>query len=60
MINIEMVKDISRNDPCWCGSGRKYKKCHLDRDKQKPLSISEVGDISRKLYDKSYASPHRN
>jgi preprotein translocase subunit SecA len=17
-----------RNDPCWCGSGRKYKKCH--------------------------------
>ena len=20
---------INRNDPCWCGSGRKYKKCHL-------------------------------
>lgn len=19
---------IERNDPCWCGSGRKYKKCH--------------------------------
>ena len=18
-----------RNDPCWCGSGRKYKNCHL-------------------------------
>lgn len=18
-----------RNDPCWCGSGKKYKKCHL-------------------------------
>ena len=17
-----------RNDPCWCGSGRKYKRCH--------------------------------
>jgi uncharacterized protein YecA (UPF0149 family) len=17
-----------RNDPCWCGSGKKYKKCH--------------------------------
>src|SRR5215475_16094288 len=25
---------IERNDPCWCGSGNKYKKCHLDRDKQ--------------------------
>jgi preprotein translocase subunit SecA len=26
------VKDerekIGRNDPCWCGSGKKYKKCH--------------------------------
>ncbi len=21
-----------RNDPCWCGSGRKYKKCHLRED----------------------------
>ena len=19
-----------RNDPCWCGSGKKYKSCHLD------------------------------
>ena len=21
-------KDIGRNDPCWCGSGKKYKRCH--------------------------------
>lgn len=21
-------EDTSRNDPCWCGSGTKYKKCH--------------------------------
>jgi preprotein translocase subunit SecA len=19
---------LSRNDPCWCGSGKKWKKCH--------------------------------
>ena len=19
---------LGRNDPCWCGSGRKFKKCH--------------------------------
>ena len=19
---------IGRNDPCWCGSGKKFKKCH--------------------------------
>jgi len=22
------VKKLGRNDPCWCGSGKKYKKCH--------------------------------
>jgi preprotein translocase subunit SecA len=21
-------KDVGRNDPCWCGSGKKYKRCH--------------------------------
>ena len=25
---------IDRNSPCWCGSGRKYKKCHYDFDKK--------------------------
>lgn len=19
---------LGRNEPCWCGSGKKYKKCH--------------------------------
>jgi preprotein translocase subunit SecA len=19
---------LGRNDPCWCGSGKKYKRCH--------------------------------
>jgi sulfur transfer complex TusBCD TusB component (DsrH family) len=23
-----------RNEPCWCGSTRKYKKCHLDDDQR--------------------------
>ena len=27
------VKKPGRNDPCWCGSGKKYKKCHLDVDR---------------------------
>jgi hypothetical protein len=24
--------DIGRNDPCHCGSGKKYKKCHEEAD----------------------------
>jgi preprotein translocase subunit SecA len=23
---------LGRNDPCWCGSGKKYKSCHLRSD----------------------------
>ncbi len=25
-------KAPGRNDPCHCGSGKKYKQCHLDQD----------------------------
>ena len=32
-----MRRKLGRNDPCWCGSGLKYKKCHMDREKQDPL-----------------------
>jgi tetratricopeptide (TPR) repeat protein len=30
-----------RNDPCWCGSGKKYKKCHLASDEQSDPSEAE-------------------
>ncbi len=23
---------LGRNDPCWCGSGKKYKHCHMQQD----------------------------
>jgi hypothetical protein len=25
--------NLGRNDPCWCGSGKKYKKCHWGKDR---------------------------
>jgi len=32
----EMFKPkIGRNSPCPCGSGKKYKKCCLDKEKTK-------------------------
>jgi preprotein translocase subunit SecA len=27
--------DVGRNDPCWCGSGKKYKNCHMNSDRAK-------------------------
>lgn len=28
------MKKLGRNDPCWCGSGRKYKACHMALDEK--------------------------
>jgi len=25
---VDETAQLGRNDPCWCGSGKKYKKCH--------------------------------
>src|SRR6266516_4373435 len=30
-----------RNDPCHCGSGKKYKKCHLDADQRSHSGIRQ-------------------
>ena len=30
----ERLKNTGRNDPCPCGSGKKYKKCHLLKDEK--------------------------
>jgi uncharacterized protein YchJ len=31
----EKKPELGRNDVCWCGSGEKYKRCHLERDEHK-------------------------
>ncbi|MDA8078110.1 MAG: SEC-C metal-binding domain-containing protein [Nitrospiraceae bacterium] len=31
----QSVPNLGRNDACWCGSGKKYKKCHLHKDEDK-------------------------
>jgi len=36
---------ISRNDPCWCGSGKKFKKCHYPQESK---------EVFPKLYLQNY------
>lgn len=31
---LERLKSAGRNDDCPCGSGKKYKKCHLREDEE--------------------------
>lgn len=57
----EMTK-IGRNEPCWCGSGKKYKTCHLSSDadgKTTPrLGTVQAGNISpRRLVPPNIARP---
>ncbi len=58
------MSKIGRNDPCPCGSGKKYKKCCLAKTQSTPLSFTrnkirqEEGRLVSKLLDynkKKYA-----
>jgi hypothetical protein len=40
-------RKLGRNEPCWCGSGRKYKQCHLGSTERPPLP-DRVGWLCRK------------
>ncbi len=47
---------IGRNDACWCGSGKKYKKCHLDQDEGRqpgavPAAFETVAEMSQRLFN---------
>ena len=35
----QSIPDLGRNDRCWCGSGQKYKSCHLDSDSRKRAAM---------------------
>lgn len=35
---VRRVKKIGRNDPCPCGSGKKYKNCCLEKDQQNNMA----------------------
>lgn len=49
---------ISRNDPCWCGSDKKWKKCHYPE--KKPLSsFEEKALFYKKKYDILLKSPEQ-
>lgn len=34
----QAIPVLGRNDRCWCGSGKKYKACHLSADDRKRMS----------------------
>ena len=45
-----MAQKLGRNDPCWCGSGKKYKKCHLNRKSDPPLPLEAIDKAARAVW----------
>lgn len=43
-------KKLGRNDRCWCGSGQKYKQCHMgkDRESSSPAAAPPARRLTRK------------
>ncbi len=46
------MKGRDRNAPCWCGSGKKFKKCHLGRDDQPKGNPWAAVDANRQAFSK--------
>jgi hypothetical protein len=49
------MKKIGRNDPCPCGSGKKFKHCHLGREDE--LALNGMGEISMEMSQKITSLP---
>jgi len=49
-----MTQKLGRNDPCWCGSGRKYKTCHMEKDR---LDGSMQRDFDKHDHSQTPMSP---
>lgn len=55
-----MEKKIGRNDLCWCGSGQKYKNCHMTLDKKIFSYALERPYSSEKRYAEDTGANSRN
>lgn len=46
---VKKAKKVGRNDPCPCGSGKKYKKCCYDKDQREdsvaPIRLEDKYDL---------------
>jgi methionyl aminopeptidase len=51
---------LGANDPCWCGSGQKYKKCHRDRDAHPDGAAAGRPPSQRAAVHAGVVSPRRS
>jgi methionyl aminopeptidase len=50
------VTVLKSNDPCWCGSGRKFKRCHkVANDRVRPGRVSPMREVPAGIARPPYA-----
>jgi len=50
---LERLRNTGRNDDCPCGSGKKYKKCHLREDEAtESRALANAAEEARKKAEK--------
>ena len=47
-----------RNTPCWCGSGKKFKVCHLNREQQVLENPWHAIEATRKAFKRKLCTAH--
>jgi hypothetical protein len=53
-----LIRKPGRNEPCWCGSGRKYKQCHLNREYETPLPpLAVLSELGRRMKHRACLHP---
>ena len=47
---------LKSNDPCWCGSGKKYKRCHkASEERVRPGTLSPTREVPADIARPDYA-----
>ncbi len=45
------MQKIGRNEPCPCGSGKKYKKCCLEKEQEKSIRMRDESTVATRALD---------
>jgi len=53
-----LLGKVGRNDPCPCGSGKKYKKCCMKKDAERAAASSAEADTSHESPDERAERRH--
>lgn len=57
---VEALRQRKHFEVCWCGSGRKYKKCHRLREQEAPVSYGQALSGQRNVFWRSRGCMHPN